>query len=196
MRKLVLILIILLSFCIPLISYSQTKLPECKTTDKVLYHNCYGKKFYGRDGKYYEAEFKNNLPVGEVKFSSGDKYNGGWNDQGYHGEGIYTHLDGSKYVGEYKNGKAHGKGTYTHLNGDKYVGEYKNGKKHGKGTFTFKNGSKYEGKFENGDFVKGEIYHFNSFNYVGDSKNGVPNGKGILTGKDGQKEIGSFNSRW
>ena len=168
MKKIILTTFLL--FFISSVSFSQSKLPECKTTDKVLYHNCYGKKFYGRDGKYYEAEFKNNLPVGEVKFSSGDKYNGGWNDQWYHGEGIYTNLDGSKYVGEYKNGKQHGKGTYTHLNGDKYVGEYKNGKKHGKGTFTFKNGSKYEGKFENGDFVKGEIYYFNSFNYVGDSK--------------------------
>ena len=122
------ILTTFLFFFFSSVSFSQSKLPECKTTDKVLYHNCYGKKFYGRDGKYYEAEFKNNLPVGEVKFSSGDKYNGGWNDQGYHGEGIYTHLDGSKYVGEYKNGKAHGKGTFLHVNGAYYYGDWINDK--------------------------------------------------------------------
>ena len=39
-----------LFFFISSVSYSQSKLPECKPTDKVLYHNCYGKKIYGRKG--------------------------------------------------------------------------------------------------------------------------------------------------
>jgi hypothetical protein len=165
------ILIILLSFCIPLISYSQTKLPECKTTDKVLYHNCYGKKFYGRDGKYYEAEFKNNLPVGEVKFSDGSKYIGGWNDKGgYHGQGTYSYSDGAKYIGEYKNGERHGKGTFTTPDGGKFVGEYKNGEKHGKGTVTFPDGTKYFGEY----------------------KNGLLDGTAIITTTDGKKLTGEF----
>ena len=72
-----------LSFFISSVSFSQSKLPECKTTDKVLYHNCYGKKFYGRDGKYYEAEFKNNLPDGL---------------------GIATYLNGKKESGRFSKG--------------------------------------------------------------------------------------------
>jgi hypothetical protein len=91
-----------LFFFISLVSYSQSKLPECKPTDKVLYHNCYGKKIFGRNGEYYEAEFKNNLPVGEVKFSDGEKYIGGWNDKGPHGKGTYTFPDGKKTTGQFK----------------------------------------------------------------------------------------------
>ena len=113
------ILISFLSFFISSVSYSQSKLPDCNPTDKILYHNCYGKKIYGRNGEYYEAEFKNNLPIGEVKFSNGGKYIGGWNDQMYHGQGTFTFSDGTKYVGEYKNGMRHGKGTITSPDGTK-----------------------------------------------------------------------------
>lgn len=143
------ILISFLLFLISSVSYSQSKLPECKPTDKVLYHNCYGKKIYGRNGEYYEAEFKNNLPVGEVKFSSGSKYIGGWkDDKGPHGKGKYYWKHGSIYDGEYKNGKQNGQGTFTYPSGSTYVGEFKDDKFNGQGTLTLKDGVKYVGKFK------------------------------------------------
>jgi hypothetical protein len=162
------ILTTFLSFFISSVSFSQSKLPECKPTDKVLYHNCYGKKFYGRDGKYYEAEFKNNLPAGEVKFSNGDKYIGGWNDQWFNG-----------------------KGTYTSSNGTRYVGEYKNGNKNGKGIYTLPSGTKIEGEFENDKLIRGEMNYSSGANYIGEFKNYLPEGIGTLTWK-GKKEIGTF----
>jgi hypothetical protein len=159
-----------LFFFISSVLYSQSKLPECKPTDKVLYHNCYGKKIYGRNGEYYEAEFKNNLPIGEVKFSFGDKYIGGWNDKGPHGKGKYYYKEGYIYDGEYKNGKRNGQGIFTNPNGEKYVGEFKDGKNHGQGTYTFPDGGKY----------------------VGEYKNDMRDGRGKFTTSDGSTLSGEF----
>ena len=163
-------LITFLSFFISSVLYSQSKLPECKSTDKVLYHNCYGKKFYGRSGEYYEAEFKNNTPVGEIKFSSGDKYVGGFKDNGwYHGKGTYYHKSGSIFTGEFKNGKRHGAGTNNLFDGRKIIGEWKDG-----------------------ELLKGEMIFPNGAIYKGEFKEGLPNGSGTYTHKDGKKEIGNF----
>jgi len=158
-----------LFFYISSVSYSQSKLPECKPTDKVLYHNCYGKKIYGRNGEYYEAEFKNNLPVGEIKYSNGEKYIGEWNnDKGPHGKGTFTFADGSKQVGIFKNGLLEGDGKSFLSNGKiLYDGKYKNGTPDGWGTLYDDEGGNYKSKF----------------------KNGLPDGVGLETTPDGQKIV-------
>ena len=151
MKKIILISFIV--FFISSTSYSQNRLPECKPTDKVLYHNCYGKKIFGRNGEYYEAEFKNNLPVGEVKFSNGDKYIGDWNNDKnlYHGKGTYIFKDGSKQVGTFKNGLLEGDGKSFGSNGKIiYDGKYKNGTPNGWGVLYLDEGGTYKSKFKNG----------------------------------------------
>jgi len=157
-----------LFFLISSISYSQSKLPECKPTDKVLYHNCYGKKIYGRNGEYYEAEFKNNLPVGEIKYPDGEKYIGGWKNDKPHGKGTYTFANGSKQVGTFKNGLLEGDGKSFGSNGKiLFDGKYQDGTPNGWGTLYDDEGGNYKSKF----------------------KNGLPDGVGLETTSDGQKIV-------
>ena len=163
------ILITFLSFFISSVLYSQSKLSECKPTDKILYHNCYGKKIYGRNGEYYEAEFKNKLPVGELKFSNGEKYIGEWKDnKGPHGKGTYIFKDGGKQVGTFKNGLLEGDGKSFGSNGKiVYDGKYKNGTPNGLGVLYLDEGGTYISEF----------------------KNGRPDGVGLETTTDGQKIV-------
>ena len=56
-----------------------------------------------------------------------------------------TYSNGDKYEGQFKDDKYHGQGTKIYSNGDKYEGEFKDGKYHGQGTHTLKNGIKFEG---------------------------------------------------
>lgn len=58
-----------------------------------------------------------------------------------------TYPDGTVYNGEWEENKRHGQGVYTYKNGDFYDGSWKEGHKHGKGRYIFANkGIMYDGK--------------------------------------------------
>jgi hypothetical protein len=84
-------LFIILSFLISLtfLSYQSWALPACPTTED--WNNCYGNYI----------------------FDNGDKYEGEWNDNTMHGQGIFASGDIELYEGEFKDGKRHGQGTFT-----------------------------------------------------------------------------------
>ena len=45
---------------------------------------------------------------------------------------------GAKFEGDYQNDVKHGNGVYTYPNGDVYDGEWMNGTRHGKGKYSYK----------------------------------------------------------
>ena len=47
-------------------------------------------------------------------------------------------MTGAKYEGDYDNDLKHGQGVYTYPNGDVYEGEWKEGLRHGSGKYTYK----------------------------------------------------------
>ena len=66
----------------------------------------------------------------------------------------YIYPDGSKYEGEWQNNKRHGQGILTRPDGMRYEGEWADGKPHGKGTLTSPNGKIRRGFWENGKLIK------------------------------------------
>ena len=83
----------------------------------------------------------------------GNRYEGEFLAEHFHGQGTWLSIDSLKYVGEFKDGKFHGSGTYTFPDGRKYVGEFKDGKYNGSGTYTFPDGVKVSGEFKDGKYT-------------------------------------------
>ncbi|MDX1960660.1 MAG: hypothetical protein SFU98_18960 [Leptospiraceae bacterium] len=105
-----------------------------------------------------------------LEFSDGNKYEGGFKDSKFDGDGTFTFANGDVYKGKFASDKFNGKGNYKFANGDVYDGDFKDDLFDGKGVLTKKNGNKYEGDF----------------------KSGKQNGDGILTQPDGDTFKGSF----
>ena len=116
----------------------------------------------------------------------GNRYEGNFLGEKFHGQGIMTFFDGRKYVGEWKDDKYHGQGTAIFPNGLSYVGEWQNGKEHGQGTLTFPDGSKYVGEWKDDKYHgQGTYTTPDGEGYVGEWKDGNYYGKGILFKKYG-----------
>lgn len=49
------------------------------------------------------------------------------------------------YMGDWEDDKFHGKGIYIFSKGDRYEGELRDGMKEGYGDYYYSNGNKYEG---------------------------------------------------
>jgi len=138
-----------------------------------------------KDGGYYDGKLETaqrdneNLKIGNPdcircgqgirQWSSGNKFEGVWEDDKMV-EGVYFNKENcSKYIGTFKNDKKNGYGmeTWCSPSGDKfrdpcmgwlhkrggvckYEGQYKNGFFHGKGKFMAPDGRIYEGEFLHG----------------------------------------------
>jgi hypothetical protein len=113
-------------------------------------------KFIFDNGYIYEGNFVKGMRsgLGVLNMPNGDKYDGMWDHDTFHGQGTYTWTDGSKYTGEWKDGVQDGYGIFFYPNGDKYTGYFKNNRFHGKGKYTWADGSVQEGIYENGNFVQ------------------------------------------
>ena len=71
------------------------------------------------------------------------------------GFGRYTYYSsGDKYEGEWQNDQLHGQGTYTYSCGEVYRGEYRSGKKHGLGMYYFEDGAVMKATWENDELVE------------------------------------------
>ena len=107
---------------------------------------------YG-DGRKYVGEFRDNKRYGQGSLTIGSfKYEGGWQDDSYHGQGTETYSQGLKYVGEFKEGYRCGQGTMTFPDGRKYEGGWKCNLFHGQGTLTAKDGKQQAGRWELGEY--------------------------------------------
>ena len=146
-------------------------LPPCPEPDRTKtdhmgsngrtwkWHNCVGRYAEelagGKEGFVFEGEFENgNRKKGLMKNKSGDVYDGNFQNNRYHGQGILTLANGDKYFGEHQNGKISGYGTYLWANGNRYAGQFMDAKRHGEGIDTRANGSRREGEWDKDNFIR------------------------------------------
>ena len=85
-------------------------------------------------------------------FPDGSIYEGQWQYDRIHGQGIYISCNGDRYDGNFNCGLKEGHGTMKYKSGNTYRGQWRNDTLWGNGVFHFKNGNKYEGTFVNGLF--------------------------------------------
>jgi len=112
-------------------AFAQSSLPPCPSVGPK--HNCSGSMSF-TNGQY-EGEFQNDKPHGQglVRFSSGGRYVGEFRDGQRNGQGVYTYPSGDRYVGEFRDGQRNGRGVYLYPSGERYVGEFRDGRRHGQG---------------------------------------------------------------
>lgn len=130
---------------------------------------------------------------GKITFFGGDTYEGFWENDRPHGEGLYIWKIGGKYLGEFTKGNISGVGKRVYPSGNYYVGEFLNGKKHGKGEMNFKNGDVYEGSWED-DYMSGDgkfSWSTGDF-FVGKFIKDMREGRGVLTMINGDIVEGSW----
>ena len=96
------------------------------------------------EGKFKDDEFHGNRIF---HFVSGNRYEGEFKDVKFNGNGIFYFINGDRYEGEFKDGKFNGNGIFYFSNGVKYEGEYKDSKRHGNGTYCTKNGEEFFGEW-------------------------------------------------
>jgi hypothetical protein len=131
----------------------------------------------------YEGGFKNEMYHGEGKLnlSIGDVYQGSFQDGKFHGHGKYVWKNGSFYVGKWVNDRQEGYGENKHHSGHSYEGNWVNGHREGYGELINKNGGIYRGLFKNGmRNGYGERVYASGMIYKGEWVNDKMHGKGKL----------------
>ncbi|KAL4473882.1 hypothetical protein ABPG74_022746 [Tetrahymena malaccensis] len=147
------------------------------------------------NGCIYIGNFDGNKRHGKGVFINllGERYEGGFSNDTFHGQGSYFYKDGAIYIGEWFGGQIQGKGMLYYSNGDIYDGYFLNGKRHGKGTLYFNKEEKYEGEWVQ-DYKEGygKLKLTNNQKYEGQFKSGTFNGKGKFFYQDGS----SYEGEW
>lgn len=152
---------------------------------------------------YYSGRLRNNVREGEgtFVFNMGDKYEGEWKNNKFHGYGIYTYSSQNprdlKYEGHWTEGERKGEGTHYYKNGDRYDGNFDKGLANGKGKYYHaNNGEVYEGEFKNGlpDGYGKEYYYNGSLKYEGEFRKGYYDGVGTYHYASGKKYHGKFKN--
>ncbi len=151
-------------------------------------------------GLSYEGCFNEDVFHGEglLTESNGDVYEGAFVDGKKDGYGIFRDNTDLSYEGDFKEDVFHGKGVLTNSSGDVYKGAFVDGKKDGYGIFKCKTGLSYEGDFKE-DVFHGKGVLTNSsgdvhdgLSYEGEFKEGVFHGEGTLTYSNGIVYKGEF----
>lgn len=164
-------------------------------------------KGYGSSG--YSAYLSQNLYVGEmneenkrhgygkITYFGGDTYEGYWDNDKPHGQGLYTWKIGGRYLGSFVKGNISGQGQRIYPSGNFYTGEFLNNKKHGKGEIIYKNGDTYEGTWED-DYMSGHgKYSWTTGDYfVGIFIKDIREGKGVLTTVNGEIIEGTWKDNY
>jgi len=140
--------------------FSQVVLLPCPTDPNQTWSQCTG--VIEKEGNKYSGEFQNNLFHGKgmYVFVGGDYYNGQFHEGVPHGWGMYVFLadnplKGDRYVGEFKDGQAHGRGTTFFKVGAVYTGQYAFGLPDGLGMYIDPKGTVlHEGQWQQGKFLK------------------------------------------
>ena len=102
-------------------------------------------------GTYYGYFEHNAITSGSFTAANGDKYEGSFRGNTFHGYGTATFANGNSYAGEYENGMMHGQGELRAAKGGRYVGSFRSNVFHGLGTYYFpKNGDRFVGDFKDG----------------------------------------------
>ncbi len=93
-------------------------------------------------GSVYDGEWKGDLrsEYGREMFSNKDLYEGTFQNDKFHGKGVFKWNDGEAYDGDWVNGVREGFGVWKNVRGDVYKGEWKADKFNGKGHLLSSNG--------------------------------------------------------
>ncbi len=148
-------------------------------------------------GDIYEGTFEDGVITGEGTFTyaNGDVYRGTFLNGSKNGEGVYTWFDGSSYTGTFVDDKKEGWGVYLWSDGSSYTGEYKNELKDGTGTYRFANGDVYSGTFvADARTGQGTYTWANGDEYIGNFEDNEMNGAGTYRFASGRTFEGNFKN--
>lgn len=172
---------------------------------KNVWHG-YGTYHYS-DGSIYEGYFVNGRKEGKgtYAYKNGDKHVGSYLKNLANGFGVYYSFadgknKGDRYEGGFKDGAFSGQGTYYFADGDKYVGPFLNNQPNGFGVFYFLannrfRGDRYEGNFDGWNYSGiGTYFHQNGNKVVCVRSSGKCNGSGVVTYDGGAKYVGEFQN--
>jgi hypothetical protein len=82
--------------------------------------------------------------TGRLELAGGaGEYDGGFQHNAFHGNGLLRLSDGSVYEGEFRAHKFEGRGRMVAAHGDEYEGEWLAGRRSGQGTRRYANGDVY-----------------------------------------------------
>ncbi|MBQ8576530.1 MAG: hypothetical protein IJ449_00965 [Clostridia bacterium] len=146
-------------------------------------------------GDVYEGEFENGVISGEgtFRYANGDVYEGAFLNGAKNGQGVYTWFDGSTYTGAFVDDKKEGWGVYVWSDGSSYSGEYVNELKEGTGTYRFANGDVYSGTFvADARSGQGTYTWANGDEYIGNFEDNEMNGTGTYRFASGRTFEGNF----
>lgn len=79
-------------------------------------------------------------------------YEGDWDQDLMHGEGIYKFTSGAVYTGQWVKGKRHGVGKIQYLDGSSYEGEWDSDEMHGDGKYIDRDGIVWDGIYVHNTF--------------------------------------------
>jgi len=149
------------------------------------------------DGSCYIGECnEKGVPHGRGKFvsSSGDVFEGEFQNGRIEGRGSLTDKAGNRYVGTFKDSLRHGKGVEKMATGDIYEGQFLNDKRCGYGTLYKFDKAEFSGNFDNNQFDGYGTYTWpdKKQSYEGNWKNGKMHGRGKLTFENGDFFQGEF----
>ncbi len=148
-----------------------------------------------QDGSRYEGEWQDEKRHGQGVWTrpDGTAYAGEWKNDKPDGQGTLTRPDGIKYTGGWQDGKRSGHGIWSHPGGASYSGDWLEGKKHGHGTDISSDGTKYVGSFNAGHREAiGSIVYADGTSYEGEWRRNKRDGRGISIFHDGTKYSGDW----
>ena len=92
-----------------------------------------------KDGGRFEGSIINGVKMGKgiYYYPNGDTYLGDWENNAFHGQGIYIFASGERYEGSLRKGKKDGYGESFAINGNVYRGNHINDMKEGTGTYIY-----------------------------------------------------------
>ncbi len=112
------------------------------------------------DGTRYYGLIEGGRPANgraTVVFSTGNRYDGEFQNGRRNGCGTYSFANGRRYIGQFKADQFDGLGIWLLGDGNRYVGQFKDNRCHGEGIFLFKDGGSERGTWQNGKQVNGEL---------------------------------------
>ncbi|CAM9464356.1 unnamed protein product [Discosporangium mesarthrocarpum] len=139
--------------------------------------------------------------MGEWRYSSGDRYTGGWKDSKRHGVGVYEErATGNVYEGDWVSDLRHGRGVMTSGGKDfLYDGEWKEDKRTGRGNCVIRGRETYSGEWLAGEFHGKGVYCDKEGNvYDGEHVRGRREGAGKYTSITKETYVGEWKDgqRW
>ena len=124
--------------------------------------------------------------------TKGQRYEGNFSNNYFHGYGKYTWPDGQSYEGNYVYGYMSGHGKLTNGDGSVYTGEFLKNLKHGKGRLDWPNGTYFVGQFVSDNMKEGIEYLLYGERYEGTYENNLRSGDGKYVYKDGSTFSGKY----